>query len=344
MSINTLLMGVCVFAFNSIVMNALGEDGMYVWAVCLQLLMLVQLMLGGVGSTIYSVGGMLIGEKDMIGLNILIRRVFTYISITLISLTVIVEVWPQAFGDLFGGSGSGISNTLHKALRIFSLILLPYALLSILNALYQLLGYRRASVIISIGQLAVMVLCVWLFSHIGTGLLWWGFPASAILLITIAITITIIMHFRRPEIAPVTLIPQVEEAKALNFSVRLTESDVESALTHIDTFLQECSIPKQTSYNVRLCSEELLYNIVRYAVKRHPERHFIDVHIRCTDSLLTVLIKDDGRPFNPILKETPGGIEHLGLRLINSACKSLTYKYMYDQNMVYMTFSSSYNS
>ncbi len=54
--------------------------------------------------------------------------------------------------------------------------------------------------------------------------------------------------------------------------------------------------------------------------------------------MISVLLKDDGRPFNPILKETPKGIEHLGLRLVNSACQDMTYKYMYDQNMVYITF------
>ena len=338
MSINTLLMGVCIFGFNSIVMNALGEDGMYVWAVCLQLLMLIQLMLGGVGSTIYSIGGMLIGERDMIGLNILIRRVLAYVGFALLALTVIVEAWPQAFGNLFGGGDSGVSDMLHSALRIFSFIIIPYAILFILGALYQLLGYRSVSVVISIGQLVVMVLFIWLFANIGPGLLWWGYPASAILLITIAMAFTWIKHLRHPDIAAVTLIPKAEDAKSLNFSVRLTEGDVVSALGHIVSFLQECDISSQTTYNVRLCSEELLYNIVRYAVKRHPERHFIDVHIRRTDSLVTVLIKDDGRPFNPILKETPEGIEHLGLRLVGSVCQSITYKYMYDQNMVYMTF------
>ena len=346
-SINTLLVGLCVFGVNSIVMKALGDDGMYVWAVCLQLLMLIQLMLGGIGSTIYSIGGTLIGERDMIGLNILIRRVLADVGTALLALLVIVEVWPQAFGNLFGGSGS---DMLHSALRIFSLILLPYALLSILNALYQLLGYRRASVVISIAQVAVMVLFVWLLACINPGTLWWGFPASAILLITIALAATWVMHLRRPEVAAVTLIPQVEEAQALNFSVRLTEGDVVSALSHIESFLKECDIPSHTSYHVRLCSEELLYNIVQHAFKRHTERHFIDVHIRCTDSLLTELIKDDGRPFNPILKETPSGLEsldqrlvenpgeNLGLRLANGSCQSMTYKYMYDQNMVYMTF------
>lgn len=338
MSINTLLMGICVFAFNSIVMHTLGEDGMYVWSVCLQLLMLVQLMLGGVSSSIYSIGGLLIGERDMMGLNILMRRVLTYVGIALLALLFIVEVWPEAFGNLFASGNSGVADLLHKALRIFSLILLPYAVLAILNALYQILGYRTASIFISIAQLVVMVLFVWLFVQISPSLLWWGYPSSAVALVIVVFAYTWVMHIRRPEIAPITLIPQVNEVKALNFSIRLTEGDVVNALSQIVSFLQDCGIPKQTTNNIDLCCEELLYNIVKYAVKKHPDRHFIDVHIRCTEPMITVLLKDDGRPFNPTLQETPDGIEHLGLRLVNGVSSQISYKYMYDQNMVFMTF------
>ena len=340
MSINTLMMGVCVFGFNSVVMHTLGADGMYVWSVCLQLLMLIQLMLAGVGSSIYSIGGLLIGERDMIGLSILIRRVLTYVGISMVALLLVIEIWPEAFGNLFGGGNSGVADLLHTALRIFSLLLVPYALLAILNALYQIIGYRTASIVISTAQLVVMVLFVWLFAAISPSLLWWGYPASSVALVVLVIAFTLVMHLRKPDVAPVTLIPQTEDGKGLNFSLRLSEGDVVSALRHIDSFLQECDIPSQTAYNIRLCTEELLYNIVRYAVKKHPDRHFIDVHIRCTEPMLTVLLKDDGRPFNPILKETPEGLEHLGLRLVNSVCQSMTYKYMYDQNMVYMTFIS----
>ena len=111
MSFNTLLMGLCVFGFNSIVMHTLGEDGMYVWSVCMQLLMLIQLMLSGVGSSIYSIGGLLIGERDMIGLNILIRRVVMYVGIAMLALLFVVEVWPEVFGNLFGGGDSGVFDT-----------------------------------------------------------------------------------------------------------------------------------------------------------------------------------------------------------------------------------------
>ena len=337
-SISTLMIGVCVYGFNSIVIHTLGADGMYVWSVCLQLLMLVQLMLGGVGSSIYSIGGLLVGERDMPGLHILIRRVLAYVGITLLALLFVVEVWPQAFGNLFGGSDSGMADELHSALRIFALILLPFALISILNALYQLLGYRTASIVVSLGQLAAMVCFVWLFALISPSLLWWGYPASSVALVAVVLTVTWLMHLRRPELAPVTLIPQVTEGEALNFSIRLTEADVAGALGRIDTFLQGCDIPHPVAYNVRLCSEELLYNIVRYAVKKHPEHHFIDIHIRYAAPLVTLLLKDDGRPFNPLLYSPLTDMEHLGLRLVNGATHDMTYQYMYDQNMVFIKF------
>ena len=337
-SISTLMIGVCVYGFNSIVIHTLGADGMYVWSVCLQLLMLVQLMLGGVGSSIYSIGGLLVGERDMPGLRILIRRVLVYVGITLLVLMFVVEAWPQAFGNLFGGSDSGMADELHSALRIFALVLLPFALISILNALYQLLGYRTASIVISLGQLAAMVGFVWLFALISPSLLWWGYPASSVALLATVLVVTWMMHLRRPELAPVTLIPQVTEGEALNFSIRLTEADVAGALGRIDTFLADCQIPHNVAYNVRLCSEELLYNIVRYAVKKHPEHHFIDIHIRYAAPLVTLLLKDDGRPFNPLLYSALTDMEHLGLRLVNGATHDMTYQYMYDQNMVFIKF------
>ena len=341
MSMNTLMMGVCVYAFNSIVIHSVGADGMYVWSVCLQLLMLIQLMVAGVNSSIYSIGGMMIGERDMMGLNILIRRVLTYSCIAMTALILMIEVWPEAFGNLFGGSESGVSELLHKALRIFALVLLPYTIVTILNALYQILGYRSVSIVVSIAQLALMVLVVWLFSLMSPSLLWWGYPTSAMVLVIILLAFTWVMHARRNTVAPLTLIPQRTEGKALNFSIRLTEDDVVNALSRITRFLQECNISKQTAYNVRLCCEELFYNIVRYAVKRRPHQHYIDLHIRLCNSMVTVLLKDDGRPFNPILKgelEEIGSGQHIGLRLVNSTTQTMTYQYMYDQNMVYMTF------
>lgn len=340
MSINTLLMGVCIFGFNSIVIHTLGADGMYVWSVCLQLLMLIQLMLGGVSSSIYSVGGLLVGERDMTGLTILFRRVLVYVGIPLSGLLVMVVLWPQLFGSLFGGGDSGVADLLHMALRIFALLLLPYAFLAVVSALYQLLGYRILSVVISLGQLVAMLFAVWLFSHVSPALLWWGFPASSVILAVSVLLFTWAKHLRQPTIAAVTLIPRQSEGESLNISIRLTGSDVESALSRIAAFLEGSHIPQSTVHSVSLCCEELLYNIVKHAFKRRPDRHCVDVHIRCEQTLVSVLLKDDGRPFNPTLKQPDQGTDHLGLLLVNGSAQNMTYQYMYDQNIVYMTFDN----
>ena len=340
MSINTLMMGLCVYAFNSIVIHSAGADGMYVWSVCLQLLMLIQLMVAGVSSSIYSIGGMMIGEQDMTGLTLLMRRVFTYVTVAMTTLILLMEVWPEAFGNLFGGSTSGVSQLLHTALRIFALVLLPYALVTLLNALYQILGYRTVSIVVSITQLAVMVLVVGLFAYISPSLLWWGYPASALVLAVLLLAYTAVIHHRRPEVAPLTLIPQATEGRALNISIRLTDNDVVDALSRISRFLHEGHLSSPTAYHVRLCCEELFYNILRYAVRRHPQKHYIDLHIRQNDTTVTLLLKDDGRPFNPIRSgETDATGEHIGLRLVNATSQTLSYQYMYGQNRVYMTFN-----
>ena len=313
---------------------------MYIWSVCLQLFMITQMVLSGIGSSIFSIGGLLAGERDMPGLAILFRRVMTYVSSILLVVMAFVMMMPTAFGRLFGSSAIDVGTDLNTALIIFSLMLIPYAFVANLRVLYQIIGYRFMSVALSIAQLVVMVLFTWAIAMVSPKELWWGFPVSSVVLLAVVLLISWHKHRRQPATAPVTLIPDNTEGQVLNFSVRLTIDEAGRAQKDIVAFLKACSVDSTTQYNVRLCCEELLFNIVNHAVKKHPEKHFIDIHIRCTEPVITVLLKDDGRPFNPVLKETPEGLEHLGLKLVN-ACHTpttITYKYMYNQNMVYMLF------
>lgn len=338
MCINGLLLALSIYGFNSIVLHALGADGMYVWSVCLQLFLITQMVMAGIGGSLFSIGGLLAGERDMPGLSILFRRVMRYISAILIVFIAFIFLWPGAFGRLFGSSAIDVGSQLGTALRIFSLMLLPYAAVANLRVVYQIVGYRLISVVLSIAQLVVMVLFVWAFALLLPRQLWWGFPASALLLLLIVLAVAARMRRRQGDAAPVTLIPRSDESRALNISVKLTAHDVETALADVSDFLRQCNIHHTTAYNVHLCCDELLRNILSYAVGRHPDRHYADIHIRCADSGATVLIKDDGRPFDPTLKEIPGGIEHLGLRLVKGTGTAITYKYMYGQNMVHLSF------
>ena len=345
MCINSLLLGLCIYGFNSIVLHAQGADGMYVWSVCLQLFLITQMVMAGIGSSLFSIGGLLAGERDMPGLAILFRRVMAYICSVLLVFIILVMLMPGTFGRLFGSSAIDVGDQLNTALCIFSLTLIPYSLVANLRVIYQIVGYRVMSVVLSIAQLVVMVLFVWGIALVSPEHLWWGFPLSALVLLTIVLVVAWWKHRQQPGASPVTLIPSIPECPVMNVSIRLTHDDVNQTLQAIATFLKDSGVDHSTAYNVSLCCDELINNIVNYAVAKHPEKHFVDVHIRCMETMVSVLLKDDGRPFNPILTvhgealDTADGYEHLGLKLVNASQSSINYKYMYDQNMVFMTFT-----
>lgn len=347
LSVNSLLLGVCTYFINTIVLHVAGDDGMYVWSLCLQLFAIMQLVLGGISTSIYAIGGLLTGERDMDGLSILTRRVLLYVCSVLAFIVIVMLAFPEVLPSLFGGSQLSNHATMDVAtpIRIYALLLVPYAIVAVLRSLYQIIGFRSMSLILSITQLVAMVICVWLFALVDSNMLWWGFPLSGLILLIVTILFSWQKHHQQPRLPLMTLIPQTIGGKSLNISIRLIRDDVISALNDIKSFLKECQVAESTVFTVRLCCEELLYNIIDYAVEKYPEKHFADVYIRLDDSQISVLLKDDGRPFNPIFKNkelreknTDIDYEHLGLLLVTGQSSSINYKYMYDQNMVFLTF------
>ena len=228
---------------------------------------------------------------------------------------------------------------LYNALRIYALLLIPYAIAVVYRILYQILGYWSLSVMMSIAQMGGMILFVGLLAWVKPEWLWWGFPVSGLFLLIIYLAVTWVIHHKNPDVEIMTLIPQGEDGQSLNFSVKYQNEDVQLALENISTFLEACDIDLATSYQINLCCEELMYNIVTYAVNKDVDKHLFDVHIVCLKETVSVLIKDDGKPFNPILTNVSFNEDGdgLGLALVNTIA-DIKYKFMYNQNVVFLTF------
>ena len=286
MGINTLLLGISIYAINNIILSNLGTDGIFAWAICFQLFIILQMVLSGIATSIYSIGGLLIGEKDIVGLRLLTNKVMKYESI----------------GWLFASKNIQSEDMFHNALRIYALLLIPYAIAVVYRILYQILGYWLLSVVMSIVQMGGMILFVGLLAWIRPEWLWWGFPVSGLVLLAVYWVATCVIHHRNPDAQVMTLLPQAADAQSLNFSVKYQNEDVQQALENISTFLESCDIEPATSFQINLCCEELMYNIVTYAVNKDADKHLFDVHVVCHKETVSVLIKDDGKPFNPILK------------------------------------------
>lgn len=339
MGINTLLLGISTYAINSIILSSLGTDGIFAWAICFQLFIILQMVLSGIATSIYSIGGLLIGEKDIEGLRLLTNKVMKYICLSLLVITLFVLISPESIGWLFASKHIQSEGMFLNALRIYALLLIPYAIAVVYRILYQILGYWSLSVVLSIVQMGSMILFVGLLAWIRPEWLWWGFPVSGLFLLAIYLVVTLVIHHQHPDTEVMTLIPQAEDGQSLNFSVKYKEEDVQQALENISTFLETCDIEPATSFQINLCCEELMYNIVTYAVNKDTDKHLFDVHIVCHKETVSVLIKDDGKPFNPILTNVSFNEDGdgLGLALVNTMA-DIKYKFMYNQNVVFLTF------
>ena len=345
MGINTLLLGISIYAINNIILSNLGTDGIFAWAICFQLFIILQMVLSGIATSIYSIGGLLIGEKDIVGLRLLTNKVMKYICLSLLVLTLFVLITPESIGWLFASKNIQSEDMFHNALRIYALLLIPYAIAVVYRILYQILGYWLLSVVMSIVQMGGMILFVGLLAWIRPEWLWWGFPVSGLVLLAVYWVATWVIHHRNPDAQVMTLLPQAADAQSLNFSVKYQNEDVQQALENISMFLESCDIEPATSFQINLCCEELMYNIVTYAVNKDADKHLFDVHVVCHKETVSVLIKDDGKPFNPILKTVSFNEDGdgLGLALVNTMA-DIKYKFMYNQNVVFLTFNREQTS
>jgi Na+-driven multidrug efflux pump len=73
-TISNTLMAVTIMMINDIVLENLGSEGLFIWSVCLQMLLLSYVFIDGVIESMFAIGGVLMGERDLKGLEILVKQ------------------------------------------------------------------------------------------------------------------------------------------------------------------------------------------------------------------------------------------------------------------------------
>lgn len=340
--LNSLLIAGCIYSVNMIVLRIQGADGLYCWSVCFQIFLIMQIVLTGVSSSTFALGGMLVGEEDYKGLVILDRKCLLYLILSLLCVTAVILAIPAEFGILFGNGGADTENMLPFSLRVFSLMLVPYTIVGQLRTIYQIIGRNHLSLSLSISQLVVMVIFVFAFSFIGERVMWWGFPASAVSLFLFVIVYSSVIYFTRKGVRWLTLIPKSETFPALNISVGTDNESISSAKEKLENFLTDNNVRKTIISEVDAASDKLIEIIASHDKNRiqKTRTEFFDLHVRLKDDAIVIVIKKEGKPVDE-LKDCETSFEkESGDRECPSMSENLkiSYKYIYDQNIITLSF------
>lgn len=126
-----------------------------------------------------------------------------------------------------------------------------------------------------------------------------------------------------------------------------TVSELSKLAEDVAFFGLKNQLDEATIYNINLCVEEILVNIIRYGFA-DKSYHPIEVDMECQEKRIKITIKDEGLPFNP-LKDAPAPSLHsslaerpeggLGVFLLKELMDDLSYKREGSSNILTMLTS-----
>ena len=255
-------------------------------------LLITFVVLNGVLDATFAIGGMLLGEHDITGLKMLNRKVMTFSCTVLVPFSAFVAFAPGAMATLFGADDPTLRAELCRVLRIFSAILLPFSLTVLLRGMYQVLGYLVLSVGVAVGQVASIVVAVFVFTQVAApDMLWWGFPLSAGAMLLVQVGITWRMS-RGKSISPLTLIPAPDAART--YSTTVPSGQVSEALAEVHQFLKNAKCPDSIA-------EKSLQFTKNSLTDADAD---ICIHIE-DDGTVSIVLKDTSKP-TPATKQAFG--------------------------------------
>lgn len=329
-----LLMSVQIFICNIVAIHYLGTAGVIVFAVCMYLLRLSMIILTGTIDSFQPVAAILAGSDDNKGVSMVLGKAYGFLGISLLIYAGIMILFPQWIGSLFSINDPATVATVKSAIPAFAFNIILQCAVGLLIPVYQVYGNTRQAMIVSIGQPLLPMLFFWIMAAAG-GNAWWGFAIGQAVLLVLLLPAVM---GRKGDRMPFFLIPRRSAAKVYDTSMVPSMTDAGTQLIEADRWLADSGVDESLRFRVEVCCEEILKNIVEHADRLDRKVPSVDMRISLRPEEVTAVIHDAGRPFNPVEQDPKTG---LGLLIAKQSCDSMRYEYMFNQNILTMTWNTA---
>ena len=175
LAIASICLTVLMFSSNKIILSSLGRTGIYAFALCMNLLLIYNLFLGGVCRTIQSLGSIQVGRGDNEAFTLVLRKSFNFITVAMAITCIYVWIWPESIVMLFGANESDMITEGCRALRIFAVSLIPFCYIYTIMIVYKLYNHHHMALFISFALSLTVIPVLWLFSLFAEEWIWYGF-------------------------------------------------------------------------------------------------------------------------------------------------------------------------
>lgn len=325
---------------NTIIINQIGEDGMAVFTVCDNVLLIVEMLTGGIIGVIPNVAGILFGEKDYVGIRVLCNKMLKYSYIVLAVIFAVIMAFTEQITILFGSGGGELGRQMVNALRIFAICVIPYLWNKFIVSYYETIEETAIASFVTFLENAVVVLpatfagiLVWKqIDGIGIDGIAIGFVATEFITVIAAWIFRKIKHKN----SSFYIVPDKNPGTNLDFSIKSTMEEAQTVPVRIMEFCKENGVSGNKANLAAVCAEEMTVNIIKFGGKTS---NWIDINICLEGDLCRLRIRDNGVNFNPLeYSYDSEEFDIHGIELVKKISKSMDYIRAIDMNNTIISF------
>jgi putative MATE family efflux protein len=172
LAVASICLTLLLFSANSIVLSTTGRTGIFVFALCMNLLQVYNLFLSGTCQTLQSLGAIQVGKGDNEGVRTVIKRAFRFITTAMVITCLLVWIFPQGIARLFGCDEPDMLAQSNHALRVFALSFIPFCYIYVLMIVYKLYSHHRMALFISFALSLTVIPVLWLMARVLPQYIW----------------------------------------------------------------------------------------------------------------------------------------------------------------------------
>ncbi len=325
---------------NTIIINQIGEEGMAVFTVCDNVLLIVEMLTGGIIGVIPNVAGILFGEKDYVGIRVLCNKMLKYSYIVLAVIFAVIMVFTEQITILFGSGGGELGRQMVDALRIFAICVIPYLWNKFIVSYYETIEETAIASFVTFLENAVVVLpatfagiLIWKqIDGIGIDGIAIGFVATELITVIAAWIFRKIKHKN----SSFYIVPDKNPGTNLDFSIKSTMEEAQAVPVKIMEFCRENGVSGNKANLAAVCAEEMTVNIIKFGGKTS---NWIDINLCLEDDLCRLRIRDNGVNFNPLeYSHDSEEFDIHGIELVKKISRSMDYIRAIDMNNTIISF------
>lgn len=172
LAVASICLTLLLFSANRIVLSTTGRTGIFVFALCMNLLQVYNLFLSGTCQTLQSLGAIHVGRGDNQGVRTVIKKGFRFISLAMAVTCLLVWIYPQGIARLFGCDEPEMLVQSNQALRVFALSFIPFCYIYVLMIVYKLYSHHHMALFISFALSLTVIPVLWLMARMLPDYLW----------------------------------------------------------------------------------------------------------------------------------------------------------------------------